>query len=793
MKKTIFLIIIVALSLAVSFTVGAFVASDFTLPFLSAVAVADDGSDLQPVIYPDWLGTDVWRLDCNVGSSYDVRLSDFYYHVGDKNNVALMDVIPEVPVQVTFEATCTPLYKLTNGGYIGYPEPDDVNIVIVNSSFFVPSGSSFNIGDYLPVEYSYFISANKLTINDYLVSNAILHFTPSANIYTISAGEVVNGSLNFSQTSVYQGSVQDIFINFIPDDGYTAPADVSQVQVNNAKITNYVVNSDGTATAQLYDIAGNVTVDVDFRPVVQTFTISYSFVGIKGDSTNPKTISESEDVVIKITSETGYVLPPESGITIVNANMYAYNSNGTTATIGIHDPTGPVYIIATGIKNYNVFYNMEHCTISPSDNVIQSNQSRDYVITPADGYTLNLDNLSVTGAVVTNKKLNTNGTLSFTISQVSSSVTISCVAEQVTYNIIYDLTNVTADGDNPTFVTAGDSGTVFTFTADSGYTLPDTITVTNCEYVYNKSAGTVTISNPTGDITFTIVGVAVSSGVNGYYLNAGNYTFTTDLDFATDFDLSFYFSSNDTDYIRMHTGSDGLYYTDTEGTDVLVFDNNNYLWENANYKNFIISASNNSGSYVRIDANDYQFLILNLSSGSPSAGVFYKLSVTIEHAFVSDYNDYILAGDTSTFYNIYYSCNSGFVPAVSASGSNCIVDTFILNASSGTLRISSVSGDVVINVTLLPHSNNLAWYFVASPKALGAQGTSYSIGFTSVGTHFSILRNGTVFKEKFYLFYDDIEAYKSGWKNSNFRYIVFDTEPSGDLLTYLEANAYHVS
>lgn len=84
---------------------------------------------------------------------------------------------------------------------------------------------------------------------------------------------------------------------------------------------------------------------------------------------------------------------------------------------------------------------------------------------------------------------------------------------------------------------------------------------------------------------------------------------------------------------------------------------------------------------------------------------------------------------------------------------------------------------------------SLKWYFNASPKALGTQGTSYSIGFTSAGTHFSILRNGTVFKEKFYLYYNDTEAYKSGWKNSAYRTITFDTEPTGALLTYLEANA----
>ena len=84
---------------------------------------------------------------------------------------------------------------------------------------------------------------------------------------------------------------------------------------------------------------------------------------------------------------------------------------------------------------------------------------------------------------------------------------------------------------------------------------------------------------------------------------------------------------------------------------------------------------------------------------------------------------------------------------------------------------------------------SLKWFFNASPKALGAQGTSYSIGFTSGAQHFTILRNGTVFKEKFYLYYNDTEAYKSGWKQAAFRTVEFDEEPTGALLTYLEANA----
>lgn len=81
------------------------------------------------------------------------------------------------------------------------------------------------------------------------------------------------------------------------------------------------------------------------------------------------------------------------------------------------------------------------------------------------------------------------------------------------------------------------------------------------------------------------------------------------------------------------------------------------------------------------------------------------------------------------------------------------------------------------------------WYFNASPKALGAQGTSYSVNFTSGGQNFTILRNGTVFKEKFYLYYNDTEAYKSGWKSPAFRTIEFAEPVSGALLTYMEANA----
>lgn len=72
------------------------------------------------------------------------------------------------------------------------------------------------------------------------------------------------------------------------------------------------------------------------------------------------------------------------------------------------------------------------------------------------------------------------------------------------------LTNVTAASGNATTIATGETK-VLTYTANSGYTLPDSVTVTGATGVWNKDAGTLTLSNPTGNVTFTIAGVEVAA------------------------------------------------------------------------------------------------------------------------------------------------------------------------------------------------------------------------------------------------------------------------------------------
>lgn len=92
-----------------------------------------------------------------------------------------------------------------------------------------------------------------------------------------------------------------------------------------------------------------------------------------------------------------------------------------------------------------------------------------------------------------------------------------------THTITATLTNVTAASGNATTIAVGETK-VLTYTAADGYALPDTVTVTGATGVWNKDAGTLTLSNPTANVTFTIAGVEVASGYNVTFLSGGDFS-----------------------------------------------------------------------------------------------------------------------------------------------------------------------------------------------------------------------------------------------------------------------------
>ena len=120
----------------------------------------------------------------------------------------------------------------------------------------------------------------------------------------------------------------------------------------------------------------------------------------------------------------------------------------------------------------------------------------------------------------------------------SAAVTVVCRGINLT------LSNVTGASGNPTKMFKGTTETL-TFTANDGYTLPDSVSITGATVSWNKDTGTLTLSNPTSNITGTITGVATQTGytvtvyngnepnrtvsviINGQTIKPGtNYTFT---------------------------------------------------------------------------------------------------------------------------------------------------------------------------------------------------------------------------------------------------------------------------
>ena len=97
--------------------------------------------------------------------------------------------------------------------------------------------------------------------------------------------------------------------------------------------------------------------------------------------------------------------------------------------------------------------------------------------------------------------INTNN---FSVDQLRSRCYVGYAPGPVeTYNITTNLTNVTADTSNPTTITNRQTLTL-KFVADSGYTLPDTVTVTNCLFKWYKESGRLILSNATGNVAITI-------------------------------------------------------------------------------------------------------------------------------------------------------------------------------------------------------------------------------------------------------------------------------------------------
>lgn len=153
---------------------------------------------------------------------------------------------------------------------------------------------------------------------------------------------------------------------------------------------------------------------------------------------------------------------------------------------------------------YTITANLTNC-VGASDNpqTIEENTSATLIFTAESGYELP-NTITVAGCTYTWEQ--STGTLN--ISNPTDNVLISISAIRV-YNITTSLTGCTGASSNPTTIKQNGTATL-TFTANDNYTLPDSVTVSGATSTWDKLTGKLALSNPTGNVSITIVAISTT-------------------------------------------------------------------------------------------------------------------------------------------------------------------------------------------------------------------------------------------------------------------------------------------
>lgn len=199
---------------------------------------------------------------------------------------------------------------------------------------------------------------------------------------------------------------------------------------------------------------------------------------------------------------TSLTTAPELPATTLANSCYFFMFNGCTSL------TQAPELPATTLASYCYYGMFKNCTSLK----ISTTQSSEYPTAwriPSSGTisstpsSWNSNMLSGTGGTFTsNPSINTTYYGAWTVVE--------------TYNISYNLTNCTGASSNPTTIDGGTTATL-SFTVNDGYSFPDTITVSGVEsYTWDKSTGTLTLTNATSDVSIAINCIIVYPKINSF-------------------------------------------------------------------------------------------------------------------------------------------------------------------------------------------------------------------------------------------------------------------------------------
>lgn len=329
------------------------------------------------------------------------------------------------------------------------------------------------------------------------------------------SGEIITGTLEDpilqEKTVIENGEV-------VPDEGYYG---LSKVKINVPIPEGYIQPSGSIELDEnkTYDITNykNAIVRV-LQPQLYTPSIALSenrILTIEDDVKNGAFTTEHDiyiDSTVGATVAVDYPIKTAVfDLKILNLATGSYNLTVKAKGAYMIDSEKSTTVIYTVLPN-----KLTAPTISIIDNQLYIRDNEGYATffnilvdgEPKDS----ISKFGSTGTFIynlTNLGLSA-GEYTITVIAEAANIADSEPSEAVVYVIepkIYDI-NIALDGceasaANATSITEG-STTTLQFNAQDGYVLPETISVTGATYVWDSTAGTVVLSNPTGDVNITI-------------------------------------------------------------------------------------------------------------------------------------------------------------------------------------------------------------------------------------------------------------------------------------------------
>lgn len=398
-------------------------------------------------------------------------------------------------------------------------------------------------------------------INGYPITFNVTNCTYSPDVAMVSAFE--------STTFTFEKST-----------GYSLPSSISVTDVAGQNIGySWTVASDGlTATLVITEPTGAVTVNVAGVAEVYSITVSAPHT----THTGATTITYGQTATLVFTFDKGYEAP--DAVTVTGATGIWTKSTGTLVLSGAE---GNVSVSLTAVaKTYAIKVTGVHASATDgSPTTIKyggtATLSFDYdrgYFAPAPA-SVTVENADGNWSQDTNELVITNPL---------GDVTVTIEAMEKTYDIKYDLTNLTSASSNPTTITSAATGVELAISSTTYYALPTSITVSGVatgDWSYDRATGKVTLSYPTGTVTITAVGVEITETINGIW------SWKTTIPDGAWTEQAVNFTSNGGSYSGMEWDGYGLYYVvAADGTKQKVYSFNEGTqvgtWENGGERSY---------------------------------------------------------------------------------------------------------------------------------------------------------------------------------------------------------------